>query len=139
MPIPLVPDGPVWRWDTRAGQEEILTRRIGRNELYTIQTCLAYVDAQREYYAAPRGDDGVLQYAQRFASTPGKRDGLYWATTEGETPSPLGLLAARARAEGYSGKSEGPDPLSRLLLPNPHRAGTVRARRAATTTWPAAA
>ena len=106
MPIPLVPDGPVWRWDTGAGREEILNRRIGRNELATIQVCLAYVDAQREYYAEPRGKDGVLQYAQRVSSSPGKRDGLYWDTKQGEKPSPLGPLIARARTEGYAGKPD---------------------------------
>jgi len=99
--IPVVPDGPQWRFDTEAGKEEILNRRIGRNELNAIQVCLAYVDAQREYYAQARSADGVLQYAQRMGSTPGKRDGLHWDTKPGDKPSPFGELAARARAEGY--------------------------------------
>jgi hypothetical protein len=108
LPIPLVPDGPSWRWDTAAAKEEILSRRIGRNELGAIQVCLAYVDAQREYYAEAWSSDGVLQYAPRLASNPGKRDGLYWDTKPGEKPSPLGVLLARARSEGYvTGKTSG--------------------------------
>jgi DUF2950 family protein len=123
FPIPLVPDGPRWRWDADEGREEILNRRIGRNELSVIQVCLAYVDAQREYYAVPRTRDGVLEYAQRFASNPGKHDGLYWTTKPGETPSPLGPLVIRAQAEGYgrgSGATRGFVPfhgyLYRILL-----------------------
>jgi hypothetical protein len=106
--IPIVPDGPVWRFDTAAGKEEILNRRIGRNELNTIQTCLAYVDAQREYYARDPDRNSLLQYAQKFVSAPGKKDGLYWPTNAGEPPSPLGLLVARARGEGYTRRSDGP-------------------------------
>jgi hypothetical protein len=110
FPIPIVPDGPAWRFDTAAGKEEIIDRRIGRNELYTIQTSLAYVDAQREYYTRDPDHDGLLQFAQKFASAPGKKDGLYWPTKEGETPSPLGPLVAKARGEGYSKKSAAPVP-----------------------------
>jgi Protein of unknown function (DUF2950) len=98
FPIPLVPDGPRWLWDTDAGDDELLNRRIGENELATIQVCLAYVDAQREYYS--RGQ-GLLEFAQRLDSTKGKRDGLYWETRPGELDSPLGPLVARARAAGY--------------------------------------
>jgi hypothetical protein len=107
--IPLVPDGPVWRFDTRAGKQEILNRRIGRNELAAIQVCLAYVDAQREYYSEDRNADGVREYATRFASSPGKHDGLFWRTKSGEKPSPLGPLVATARAEGYR-KAQGSAP-----------------------------
>jgi DUF2950 family protein len=110
FPIPIVPDGPTWRFDTAAGKEEIIDRRIGRNEFYAIQTSLAYVDAQREYYTRDPDGDALLHYAQKFASTPGKKDGLYWPTKEGETPSPLGPLVARARGEGYSKKSAAPVP-----------------------------
>jgi Protein of unknown function (DUF2950) len=99
--IPLVPDGPRWFWDTDAGDDELLYRRVGRNELSTIQVCLAYVDAQREYYARDRGA-GMLEYAQRLESTKGKRDGLYWETKPGERPSPIGPLIAEARAAGYT-------------------------------------
>ena len=106
--IPIVPDGPGWRFDTAAGKEEILNRRIGRNELNTIQTCLAYVDAQREYYARDPDKSGLLHYAQKFASSPGKRDGLFWPTKAGEAPSPLGLLVAKAQGEGYAKRSAAP-------------------------------
>jgi hypothetical protein len=101
MPIPLVQDTAGWWFDTSRGREEILNRRIGRNELNAVQVCLAYVDAQREYYAGNPVGDGLLQYAQRFRSSPGKHDGLYWDTRPGEPPSPLGLLVARADAAGY--------------------------------------
>jgi hypothetical protein len=98
FPIPLVPDGPRWRWDTDAGDDELLTRWIGENELSVIQVCLAYVDAQREYYSRRTG---ILEYAQRLESTRGKRDGLFWEAKPGEPESPLGPLVARARAAGY--------------------------------------
>jgi hypothetical protein len=101
LPIPLLKDAAGWRFDTKAGEQEILDRRIGRNELATIQVCLAYVDAQREYYERNPDESGLLHYAERFASTPGKRDGLYFETKEGEPESPLGSLVASARAEGY--------------------------------------
>ena len=107
MPIPLVPDGPSWRWDAEAGKEEILARRIGRNELNAIQVCLAYVDAQREYYSLDRDSNRILEYAQRLGSTPGKRDGLYWPTKPGEPPSPLGDLVVKARGEGYRASHTG--------------------------------
>ena len=109
FPIPIVPDGPTWRFDTAAGREEVLNRRIGRNELSTIQVCLAYVDAQREYYARDPDNNGLHEYARVFASSPGKRDGLHWNTKPGEPLSPLGPLVARARAVGYQA-SAGPIP-----------------------------
>ena len=105
FPIPLVPSADTWHFDTAAGREEIVNRRIGENELNTIQVCLAYVDAQREYYARDPDRNGLLQYAQRFASGPGKRDGLYWQEKPGEAPSPLGPLVAKARSEGYTRRS----------------------------------
>lgn len=101
FPIPLVKDGTSWRFDTEEGKEESLKRRIGRNEIDVIQVCLAYVDAQREYYLRNPQRDALLQYAARFMSTPGKRDGLYWETTADEPTSPLGLFLVQARAEGY--------------------------------------
>ena len=102
MPIPLVkyPDG--WRFDTVRGEDEILKRRIGRNELETMQVCLTIVDAQREYVERRLDSDGVPVYASRFISSPGKRDGLYWPTTANEPQSPLGALLATAADEGYS-------------------------------------
>lgn len=102
LPIPLVKSAGGWRFDTRLGEQEILTRRIGRNELAAIQVCLAIVDAERDYAARDRDGNGVLEYASRFVSTPGKRDGLYWQTGADEPPSPLGPLIAAAAREGYT-------------------------------------
>lgn len=102
FPIPLVKKGDKWIFDTKAGREEILNRRIGRDELDTIQTMLAIVDAQREYAMNDRDGDGILEYAEKFRSDPGKKNGLYWETKEGEEPSPLGELVAQARASGYT-------------------------------------
>ena len=110
FPIPLVKDAARWHFDPRQGRQEILARRVGRNELYTMQTCLAYVDAQREYYAKDRNGDGILEYAQQFASSPGQQDGLYWATAPGEPLSPLGDLVVRAHAAGYRRAKTGPTP-----------------------------
>jgi hypothetical protein len=111
FPIPVVKRGNVWQFDPTEGREEILARRIGRNELSVIQICLAYVDAQREYASKDRQGHGLLEYAQRFGSTPGKHDGLYWKAKEGEEESPLGLLAAKAVREGYSGRKSGDKPI----------------------------
>jgi len=101
FPIPIVRHAGAWRFDTAAGRQELLNRRIGRNELHTIEVCRAYVDAQREY--ARRTAD--VQYAQRFRSTPGRHDGLYWEASAGEPESPMGPLAAAASKEGYGGKA----------------------------------
>lgn len=101
FPIPIVKTADGWRFDTKQGREEILNRRIGENELDTIQTCLAIVDAQREYAALDRDGDGLLAYAQKFYSTRGKTDGLYWEVNPGEKPSPMGPLVAKAQGEGY--------------------------------------
>jgi len=112
FPIPLRRKGSAWVFDTKAGKEEILNRRIGRNELNTIDVLEAYVVAQREYAKKDWDGDGVYPYAQKIASTPGKKDGLYWEAREGEEPSPLGPLSARAAKEGYTrkGKSGKPSP-----------------------------
>ena len=109
FPIPIVKAGKNWRFDTKQGKQEILNRRIGENEHDAIQTCLAIVDAQREYATMDRDGDGLLEYAQKFHSTPGKHDGLYWETKPGEKPSPLGPLVARARDEGYTAEKT-PEP-----------------------------
>ncbi len=103
MPIPIVQEGGKWRFDTEAGREEILNRRIGRNELSAIQTCLAILDAQREYGSVVRNGNGLREYARKFISDPGKNNGLFWPTAENEPPSPLGPLAAAAAEEGYNG------------------------------------
>ena len=97
FPIPLARGKAGWEFDTAAGRLEILYRRIGRNELDAIQTCLAYVDAQNEYAEKDRTGEGAGVYAQRIVSTTGKKDGLYWPGDD----SPLGELAAQASAEGY--------------------------------------
>lgn len=101
LPIPLVERSGSWRFDTRRGKDEILNRRIGRNELDVQQVCLALVDAQREYFAADRNGDGVHEFAQKLISDPGQRNGLYWETSPGESASPIGPLMAEAVAEGY--------------------------------------
>jgi hypothetical protein len=111
FPIPIVDDEAGWYFDTDAGDEEILARRIGRNELSTIQSCLAFVDAQREYYERNPDKDPLYHYARRFFSTEGKHDGLYWPAAAGEPESPLGEEFAAAKAEGYAkGKSSEPQP-----------------------------
>lgn len=99
FPIPLVNNRAGWEFDAAAGRQEILYRRIGRNELDAIQTSLAYVDAQNEYAEKDRTGEGVGVYAQRIVSSPGKKDGLFWR--DDREPSPLGELAAQASAEGY--------------------------------------
>jgi hypothetical protein len=113
FPIPMVKEEAGWRFDAEAGEEEILNRRIGRNELSAVQVCLAMADAQREYYLRNPDEANLLHYASRILSSEGKRDGLYWPTAEGEDPSPLGPLVAEAHAEGYAhGKeqTDGPRP-----------------------------
>ena len=111
FPIPLVKKGEQWFFDTKAGKEEILNRRIGQNELFTIQTVLAIVDAQREYAMKDLDGDGILEYAVKFRSDPGEKNGLYWETKEGEEPSPLGDLLVKARAEGYTTKGTKDNPV----------------------------
>jgi hypothetical protein len=110
FPIPLIKDSAGWRFDTPAGKAELLNRRIGRNELDVIQVCLAYVDAQREYYTRNPMNAALLQYASKFVSTQGKRDGLYWETSDNEPPSPLGSMVAQARREGYKRAAGKPVP-----------------------------
>jgi DUF2950 family protein len=101
LPIPLARKNGMWRFDTVAGRQEILFRRIGKNELDAIQTCLAYVDAQDDYAAKDRTGAGMNTYAQRIISQAGKKDGLYWPTTQGEEESPLGEFVAQATRQGY--------------------------------------
>ncbi len=103
-PIPIVKKDENWFFDTKAGKEEILNRRIGRNELNAIQVCLAYVDAQREYLMEDRDENKLLEYAQKLISREGEKNGLYWEAKEGEEQSPLGPLIAKAAVEGYTGK-----------------------------------
>jgi hypothetical protein len=101
FPIPLVSSNGQWYFDTIAGKEEILRRRIGMDELGAIAVCHAYVDAQREYAGQDRLGDGILAYAQLLHSDPGQHNGLFWPAQPGEQLSPLGPLVAAARGEGY--------------------------------------
>ena len=101
FPVPLMKVGSSWQFDSVAGQEEILARRVGRNELAVIELCGTYVDVQREYAALPHDGKKAGVYAERVQSTPGKQDGLYWAAKPGEAPSPMGDLFAEAAAGGY--------------------------------------
>jgi hypothetical protein len=101
FPIPIVKTKKGWAFDTAAGRDEILNRRIGRSELQTIQTCLAMVAAQYEYFSRDRDGDGIREYAQSIRSSPGLHDGLFWPSEEDERQSPLGEVFASAAAEGY--------------------------------------
>jgi len=100
LPIPLVRQGNKWRFDTQAGEQEILNRRIGRNELNVIEVCRSYVEAQQEYAAGHQH-----RYAPKFLSAPGNEDGLYWSANAEKGESPFGPLIARAEAEGYDASS----------------------------------
>lgn len=110
FPAPLVKKSGVWVFDSAAGREELINRRVGANELSAIQTLLATVDAQREYAVGDLDGNGYNDYAQRFVSTPGKRDGLFWPVAANEALSPLGPLVGSATREGY-GKKPGGKPL----------------------------
>jgi hypothetical protein len=109
MPIPLVKADGQWHFDTAAGKEELINRHIGKDELHAIGVCRAYVAAQRQYASANPDASGGVKYAQKFKSTPGKKDGLYWPAAENEPASPFGPLVAEAHAEGY-GKIRGMSP-----------------------------
>lgn len=106
LPIPLVEKGGKWSFDTKAGREEVLLRRIGANELDTIQICRGYVEAQHEYATEKHDDAEVNQYAQRIISTAGKHDGLAWQNPDGTWGGPVGEGIAKAIEQGYSNKSQ---------------------------------
>jgi len=108
--FPLARSGALWRFDTEAGKDELLARRIGENELSAIKVLQAIADAQREYATVDRNRNGILEYATRIDSSPGKKDGLFWRVKDGETQSPLGPLLARASAQGYTKDKQGPTP-----------------------------
>ena len=111
FPAPIVKRAGKWAFDGAAGREEILNRRVGRNELDAIQTLLAIVDAQREYAAKDADGNGYADYARRFRSSPGKKDGLFWPEEQGKAQSPLGPLVAVAASEGYGKqKTDKPQP-----------------------------
>jgi hypothetical protein len=124
FPIPIVKRSGKWYFDTKAGQEEILARRIGANELDAITICRGYVDAQLEYASEIHDNSVVFQYAQRIISTPGKHDGLAWQNADGNWEGPVGEAVAKALSEGYAEKKpfhgyyfkhlEGQGPAARL-------------------------
>ena len=104
MPIPLVQDNGRWTFDTKAGAQTVIDRRIGRNELSAIRTLLASADAQRDYFERVKQTTGSGEFATRMLSTPGLRDGLYWSVSEGEPESPLGPLIDAAQDADYPGE-----------------------------------
>ncbi len=106
MPIPIVKQSGKWRFDTAAGREELLYRRIGSNELDAIEVCLGFVEAQHEYALVKHGGSLVNQYAQHIVSTPGTQDGLAWRGSDGSWQGPVGEGIARVIAEGYTDRSE---------------------------------
>ncbi|MBK8640302.1 MAG: DUF2950 domain-containing protein [Chromatiaceae bacterium] len=110
FPIPLAKDDQGWFFDTAAGLEELLNRRIGLNEIYTLAALRAFVEAQREYAAADPMGQGIPVFADRILSSEGRRDGLYWPTQPGEPASPLGHLVAEAVGAGYGASPSGQDP-----------------------------
>ncbi|HEY5227361.1 MAG TPA: DUF2950 domain-containing protein [Opitutaceae bacterium] len=105
LPIPIVKSGGTWFFDTLAGKDEVINRRIGEDEITAIGVCRTYVTAQREYAGEDRDGSGVLKFAQKLKSTPDSKDGLYWPARPDEGQSPFGPLVAEARAEGYGGKT----------------------------------
>ena len=108
FPIPLVKGSDSqWHFDTAAGKEEIINRHIGEDELHAIGVCNAYVQAQRQYASLNNGGSGEVEYALKFKSSEGKKDGLYWKTADGEPPSPFSELVAQAHAEGYHHNAQG--------------------------------
>ena len=128
MPIPLVENNGRWTFDTKAGAQTVIDRRIGRNELSAIRTLLASVDAQHDYFDRAKQANGSGEYATRLLSTPGRRDGLYWPVAEGEPESPLGPLIDAAQDAGYPGELVGgkPIPYEGYLFPHPQGARSQR-------------
>jgi hypothetical protein len=110
LPIPMLKTSSGWYFDTAQGKEEILNRRIGKNELNVIKVMEAYVDAQREYVRKDWNANGVMEFAQKLVSTEGKKDGLYWPVKEGDKPSPFGPLIAQAVNEGYKKEEKALNP-----------------------------
>jgi len=106
LPIPLVNRSGKWYFDTKAGHDEILIRRVGQNELNAIQICRGYVEAQYIYAQQIHDNSGVNQYAQKILSTPGKQDGLAWRNPDGTFGGPIGEAAAKALEEGYVDKTK---------------------------------
>ncbi|RPH68057.1 MAG: DUF2950 domain-containing protein [Myxococcaceae bacterium] len=150
FPIPLVKGKTGWTFDTGAGEQEILSRRVGQNELDVIQVCIGYVEAQRDYLARNPGAASVPHYADRLLSSSGKRDGLYWKSAPGEPESPMGPAVSGAIGKGYTLKRGAGAPYHgyhfRLLTAQgPHaeggeldyREGGTLTRGFALVAWPA--
>jgi len=110
FPVPVMNNGGQWRFDAEQGKQEILNRRVGRNELNTLGAVRGYVEAQNEYASIDRDGDDVSEFATKIRSEPGKFDGLYWETAPGQPESPLGPLFAEAKAAGYPAKSSSESP-----------------------------
>ncbi len=131
-PIPIVKQGARWRFDPTEGHEDLLSRRMSKTELSTLNVVLAYVEAQRAYHGAPRMGDAVREYAQKFKSTPGQHDGLFWEVQAGKAAGPLAGLVEVAGREGYGGVKEGEVPIYRgytyriLTGQGPHAPGGAR-------------
>ena len=124
VPIPLVKKNGGWVFDTAAGKEELLYRRIGRNELFTIKVLEDLADAQAEYASEARDGESRNQFAQKILSDPGKHNGLYWEAAEGQPESPIGPLVASASAEGYKKESGGnPVPFHGYYYKHTNQAG----------------
>lgn len=129
--IPLAKGKSGWYFDTVAGKTELQNRRVGRNELNTIDVAEEYVSAQRDYARRKKAAGGVAEYAQRVRSTPGQRDGLYWEIRDGEDESPIGPLMASAAREGYGQSHDGHEPFHGyvfkiLTAQGPHGPGGAR-------------
>ena len=108
FPVPIVKSGTMWSFDSKSGLQEILLRRIGRNELDAIEICRGFVEAQHEYVLTKHGDSSVNQYAQKIISTPGKKDGLAWQQADGTWGGPVGENVAKAIERGYKTGKEQP-------------------------------
>ena len=131
MPIPLVKHAAGWAFDADAGEEELIARRIGRNELDAMQVCLAFIDMQQEYAEIDRNGNGLLEYARRLVSSPGRHDGLYWPAKAGEAPSPAGPRLAAANVQPRGGAKGAPKPFHgyyfrMLTAQGPHAPGGKR-------------
>ena len=135
FPIPLKKNAEgKWFFDTAAGKDEVLNRRIGRNELAIIDVCEAAAEAQAEYYSKPHDGQKAKLYAAKFLSDPGKQNGLYWKTEEGQPPSPLGPLFAFATAEGYTEIPRATHPFT-AITSRRSRARPTRLPAARRNTW----
>lgn len=102
FPVPIVKKESKWHFDSKQGHDEILFRRIGANELDALQVCRGFAEAQHEYATDVHDDSGIVQYAQKIISTPGKHDGLYWQNEDGTPGGPISEAIAHAIEEGYS-------------------------------------